>query len=41
VHNLTNKPLSSHDRENKGDSLQDLQNAGGYVFLGAVGETQA
>jgi hypothetical protein len=37
VHNLRNKPLSNRpifqDLENKGDSLQDIQNAGVMVSL--------
>jgi hypothetical protein len=37
LHNLPNKPLTGrsilHNLENKGDSLQDLQNAGVMVSL--------
>jgi hypothetical protein len=37
VHNLPNKPLTGlpifQDLENKGDSLQDIQNAGVMVSL--------
>jgi hypothetical protein len=45
MHNLPNKPLTGwrflQDLENKGDNLQDLQNAGVMVFLEAFAETQA
>jgi hypothetical protein len=37
LHDLQNKPLTSfailHDPENKGDNLQDLENAGVMVCL--------
>jgi hypothetical protein len=40
VHNLPNKPVTVdqflQDLENKGDSLQDLQNAGVMVSLELV-----
>jgi hypothetical protein len=45
LHNLPNKPLIGaailQNLENKGDSLQDLQNAGVMGFFGALGKTQA
>jgi hypothetical protein len=45
LHDLPNKPLTGlsilHHLENKGDNLQDLQNAGVMVSLELLGETQA
>src|SRR6266702_3222109 len=45
VHNLPNKPLTGHlifqDLENKGDDLQDLQNAWVMVSLELWERTQA